>query len=538
MKRFVKYIVLLLAGVLAASCIFDADRCVMSPDEQHDILFTVSLESLDTKATWGEDYPSEEGMPPFDFRIIPENLRVVVYANDGTRLGTIRNLDYWPINETHTQFQFIGQLPDIFAEHFNTNADPSYRFMVLANCGDNLSGDEYVTYSQTQLDPASENGAIPMWGVKEVDLTPLLNMESQDIGEISLLRAAAKIEVMLSDNLKNEGRTVINSATLKYYNQTGYSLPSGWSQATDTKTLDQENCFRVYRHAAVNLPFIKDEKTGNYFVYVTEYDNINYSEERNKISLEFTIDEEVKLFEEAISFCDYTDGKPQEGSDYNIVRNHIYEFEILNIAGDNIILEYEVADWVTEDWGNGLEYEEHELTYPTYHNPVVPVRYLTSTPEQIKEFTITEKPVMSYSGDSNNPESGAFECYFQITAPSGVEWKPAIAGGTLENYRVRAYSKATSTSKGELVYDSGDASKQQNLNECKSNEWYRIVVYPLSDDGAGSSVVDFIILYNQKWTEQYIHLYINGEYDHIRWPDSGDNPKIIKIQHVAQQVAN
>lgn len=529
---------LLLAGILAASCIFDAAECVMSVDEPHTVTFTVALDQQRTKAAWDEEYPSEAGVP-FDFRLVPEDLRVVVYAQNGERVGVIQDLDYWPLNEAHTEFQFIGQIPAEFVEYYNQHSESQkYRFMVLANCGDNLSGIEYITYSQAQLDPASENAAIPMWGVKEADVSPLLQNDNLNIGDIWLLRAAAKIEVMLSDALKNEGRTVINSATLKYYNQTGYTLPSGWSQATDTKTLDQEKCFRVYRHAAVNLPFIKDEKTGNYFVYVTEYDNINYSGERNKISLEFTIDEEVKLFEDAISFCDYTDGKPQDGSDYNIVRNHIYEFEILNIAGDNIILEYEVADWVTEDWGNGLEYEEHELTYPTYHNPVVPVRYLTSTPEQIKEFTITEKPVMSYSGDSNNPESGAFECYFQITAPSGVEWKPAIAGGTLENYRVRAYSKATSTSKGELVYDSGDASKQQNLNECKSNEWYRIVVYPLSDEGAGSSVVDFIILYNQKWTDQYIHLYINGEYDHIRWPDSGDNPKIIKIQHVAQQVAN
>lgn len=530
MKGFVKYIVLLLAGVLAASCIFDAGRCVMSPDEQHDILFTVSLESLDTKATWGEYYPSEEGMPPFDFRIIPENLRVVVYAKDGTRLGTIRNLDYWPINETHTQFQFIGQLPDNFAEHFNTNADPSYRFMVLANCGDNLSGDEYVTYSQTQLDPGSENGAIPMWGVKDVDLTPLLNMESQNIGEISLLRAAAKIEVMLSDNLKKEGKTVINSATLKYYNQTGYTLPSGWSQTNDTKLLDQENCFRVYRHAAVNLPFIKDEETGNYFVYVTEYDNINYSGERNKISLEFTIDGEVKVFEDAISFCNYSDGKPKEGSDYNIVRNHIYEFEILNIAGDNIVLEYEVADWVAEDWGTGLDWEEHVLEYPTYHNPVVPVSYFSSTPET---YVITEPPVMSYSGNQNDLEAKAFECFFQITAPSNVEWKPGITG-TLENYRVRVYQQATSVSDGELVYDSSDENKKQDLGACNSNEWYRIVVFPLSDKGVGESVIDFIISYHQEWTDQYIHLYINGEYDNIRWPESGDNPKIIKIKHVAQ----
>ena len=521
---------LLLAGILAASCIFDAAECIMSADEPHTVTFTVALDQQRTKAAWGEEYPSEAGVP-FDFRLVPEDLRVVVYAENGERVGVIQDLDYWPLNETHTEFQFIGQIPAEFVEYYNQHSESTYyRFMVLANCGDNLSGIEYITYSQAQLDPASENAAIPMWGVKEADVSPLLQDNNLNIGDIWLLRAAAKIEVMLSDALKNEGRTVINSATLKYYNQTGYSLPSGWSQATDTKTLDQEKCFRVYRHAAVNLPFIKDEKTGNYFVYVTEYDNINYSGERNKISLEFTIDEEVKLFEDAISFCDYTDGKPQEGSDYNIVRNHIYEFEILNIAGDNIVLEYEVADWVAEDWGTGLDWEEHVLEYPTYHNPVVPVSYFSSNPET---YVITENPVMSYSGNQNDLEANAFECFFQITAPSKVKWKPGITG-TLENYRVRVYQQATSVSDGELVYDSSDENKKQDLGACNSNEWYRIVVFPLSDKGVGESVIDFIISYHQEWTDQYIHLYINGEYDNLRWPESGDNPKIIKIKHVAQ----
>ena len=495
----------------------------MSADEPHAVMFTVSLESLDTKASWETEYPDEEGVPPLDFRILPEELRVVVFAKDGTRLGTIQDLGYWPINEEHTQFQFVGQMPDTFAEHFNSSNDPYYRFMVLANCSDNLSGEEYITYSQTQLDPTSENSAIPMWGVKEVDLTSLLNNTSLDIGEISLLRAAAKIEVKLSGTLKEKGNTTINSATLKYYNQTGYCLPSGWSQASDTKKLDQDNCVRVYRHAAVNLPFVKDEKTGNTYVYVTEYDNINYSGERNKINLEFIINGEVKTFEDAISFCNYSGGKPLEGSDYNIIRNHIYEFEILSIAGDNITLNYTVADWTAEDWGTGKDYEEHDLEYPTYHNPVVPPRYLQSSPDEIKDFVITEVPVMMYSGNQNDLETNAFKCYFQITAPESVEWKPGITG-SLENYKVRVYNN-----KDEMLFDSKD--KNIFLGPCASNEWYRIMVFPLSSDGADKDEIDFIISYHQKWTEQHINLYINGEYDHIRWPESGDNPKIIRIKH-------
>ena len=532
----VKYLALLLAGILAASCIFDAGQCFMPADQARSIMFTVSLDNPRTKATWGEDYPSENGVP-FDFRIMPENLRVVVLAKDGTRIGAIQDLYYWPANESQREFCFMGQMPEGFAEYYNAHStEPLYRFMVLANCGENLSGEQYITYSQSQIDPLQEDSAIPMWGVKEADVTPLLNDESMDIGEIWLLRAAAKIEVKLSDKEKSKG-TKINSATLKYYNQTGYVLPSGALSVADTRDLDQENCFRGYRHAAVNLPFYKDEQTGSVYLYLTEYNNLDYSGERNKISLTFNINGKEKTFEDAISFCDYEDGKVKENSHYNIVRNHIYEFEVLSIAGDNLELQYTVADWDAEDWGDGLDYEEHELAYPTYHNPVVPREYLNLTTSQLENYRITQSPQMHYN--ANNNEEGAFECFFQIAAPSDVKWKPGI-DGSKENYKILVYENATASNNGTLVYDSGsaDQSLQDDLSLCDSDKWFRVVIFPLGPDGAGINVIDFIISYYQVWTNQYIHLYINGEYDHIRWPESGTNPKIIQIKHVYPPVTN
>ena len=534
MRGMVKYLALLLAGILAASCIFDADQCVMPADQPHAVMFTVALDQQRTKAPWSDPYDSETGVP-FDYRIIPEDLRVVVYAQDGTRVGVLQDLGYWPINEAHTEFQFVGQLPPEFVEHFNANSGkPNYRFMVLANCGDHSAGEEYISYSQAQLDPTAANSAIPMWGVKEADVTPLLSSERLDLEEIWLLRAAAKIEVKLSEQLQEKGTTTINSATLKYYNQTGYVLPSGWSQVSDTKGLDQENCFRGYRHAAVNLPFYKDEQT--VYLYVTEYNNLDYSGERNKISLEFNIKGQNKTFEDAISFCEYSSGKPVENSHYNIVRNHIYEFEVLSIAGDNLELQYTVADWEAEDWGNGKDYEEHELAYPTYHNPLVPREYLTLQPGEITNYTITKQPQMYYN--VNKPEEGAFECFFQIVAPADVKWKPGITG-TKENYQIRIYKGVKSGNlTGEIAYDSALNELQANLGCCKQNEWFRIVVFPLSGDGAGKNNIDFTISYYQEWTDQYIHLYINGEYDRIRWPGSGTNPKIITIADVKQQVTS
>ncbi|MBO7299997.1 MAG: hypothetical protein J6U53_01140 [Tidjanibacter sp.] len=537
MRGIVKYLMMLWMSILFTSCIFDAEQCVLSTEEPHNISFTISLSGQrpGTRATWNDDYTSEVGVP-FDFRILPDELRVVVFAPDGTRLGTVREVDYWPINESHTEYQFVGLLPSEFVTHLNENggADPYYKFMVLANCGDHSKGEEYITYSYTQLNPTNADSSIPMWGVSVADVTPLFSKDHLDIGDIGLLRAAAKVEVSLSDQLKSR-HTEIVAANLKYFNQTGYVLPNGWSQVSSTAGLNQENCMRNYRHAALNLPFVKDEKTGNYYIYVTEYDNIDYSGERNKISLEFKINGENRYYEDAISFCQYSGGKPVENSHYNIVRNHIYEFEILSIAGSNLVLEYTVADWDAEVWdGNGAEFEEHDLSYPTYHNPVVPNEFFGLSATEQENYVIDNEPTMYYS--AGHPEDGGFHCYFQILAPETVEWKPVFMGSK-ENYRICVYYKSsTQPSNEELVYDT--EGTQVNLGACQAGDWFHIVVFPLSDDGANENIIEFGISYYQMWTDQYINLFVNGEYDNIRWPNSGNNPKIINIRHISSPQGN
>ena len=521
-------ILLLLAAMSAGSCIFNA-LPVMSADKPHSIIFTVSLEGHHTKASWSDNYESGAGVP-FDSRILPNDMNVLVMTKDGTCLGAIRNLYFWHTDTAHSEYQFTGQMPDAFVEHFNTfgASDPRYRFMVIANSSGNISLDQDMTYSHTQLDPSGENASIPMWGIKEVDVTPLLDQESQDIGKISLLRSAARIDIKLSENLKQKG-TKLKSATLKYYNKTGHILPSGANSVSDTYKLNQEECINAYRHTALNLPFIEDKASGKLCLYVTEYDNINFPEERNKISLELEIAGETQNYQDIISFCNYIDGQPQEGSEHNIVRNHIYEYEILSILGSNIELKYMVADWETEDWDSDLDYEDHELMYPTYHNPVVPVEFLQQSTEPLSKYVITKKPEM-YHHNGQDLETGAFECFFQILAPASVQWKPTISGSK-ENYRTRIYSYPYD----ELIFDSGDPLRQGFLSYCEDYEWFRILVFPLSSEGAGTVEIDFGISYYQDWTDQYINLYINGDHDTTRWPDSGNDPKIIKIRHILEK---
>ena len=135
--------------------------------------------------------------------------------------------------------------------------------------------------------------------------------------------------------------------------------------------------------------------------------------------------------------------------------------------------------------------------------------------------------------NANDKEAGGFHCYFQITAPTSVEWKPVFMGSK-ENYRIRVYKLNNKLQQDTTpVYDTGDDDLQGNLQVCGNGEWFHIVVFPLSNDGADTTEIEFGISYYQAWTDQYINLYVNGEYNKIKWPNSGNNPKIINIKHTS-----
>ena len=134
--------------------------------------------------------------------------------------------------------------------------------------------------------------------------------------------------------------------------------------------------------------------------------------------------------------------------------------------------------------------------------------------------------------NAGNPEDGGFHCYFQILAPDNVQWKPVFMGSR-ENYQIRAYKVDKNLVQSEVLFDSGVVGKQNNLGACGAGEWFHIVVFPLSDDGANSTEIEFGISYYQTWTDQYINLYVNGDYNNIKWPNSGNNPKIINIKHTS-----
>lgn len=94
------------------------------------------------------------------------------------------------------------------------------------------------------------------------------------------------------------------------------------------------------------LDFTKQDD-GSFLIYVPEYDNTNTGNEPSYLSvtLKDANNKEVTLKSPNIYFKDYTDGNPEEGSDYDLIRNHWYRFDITDVNDSKLIVQYRALPW-------------------------------------------------------------------------------------------------------------------------------------------------------------------------------------------------
>ncbi len=526
MRDKLKYLMIAFAGLALTSCntIYEHGSC---PDlnEPRDVSFVLAIDSPSaTRAEWGAADSTDQIGSTFENRILPESLRIAIYSTNNEYVGEVENLIYWPINDESTRYQFQGRIPQAVTANLASVTD--YKFMVYANAseGDNAE----LSYSFDQID--MQDGAIPMWGVKQVSLDGLLNNRSQNIGTISLLRATAKIEVVVDDALTN---CQIQSAAINYHNRTGYVLPAGWDSVDDTKSIDRDACFRGLRSLHTSPHHFTEVEDGRTFViYLPEYDNKLFPEYEAKVSVDVVYNGTSMSFADALQFKKYTAGRPT-GEVSNIVRNTIYRFRITKVAAGALELEYEVADWERSDNWEWV----HHFDYPNYHNPVLP----DSAPRDGSSLNdvYPDRPEMYYvapnSMESITTEEGSFSCWFQMTAPINQTWLPTLR--TASNQCVIRVYKEIDAMTHELVYTTEasevDASLKDGSKLVAYAGWYNIKVIPT--DPTFNGIAHFGITYSQDWMGAGSrYLLINGEGADVIWPNSGNEARIIDIQQVSK----
>lgn len=486
------YILLGLFATLFVACgsIYDNGECLST---EHKITFRVSVSNTGTRTTWGDDYNSTLGNS-FDNLIRLDALRVAILdAATNAHIGNVEKLMHW--SEGENIYRFVGDVTSL-----NLTSGRDYKVAVYANCV--AAEDNQMSFDYTSLD--SKSGAIPMWGVKQVALSLT---ENQDIGTISMLRAAAKVEVNLGEAMADY---TIHSVTINVLNRYGYSLPNGWNSVANTTEIVRDNSMREYRSLYTPTGGVHFEPSSErqQILYLPEYSNTDPLTPMASMTVVLKDKSGTQItFADALSFGRYSAGKLVEGTAYDIVRNNYYQFNITGISG-GLTIDYKVADW-----SEGGNWDYGEFTYPTYHNPVLPddiynSGVISSNP------VITTSPVMSYNAVDD--ESAAFSVWFHMTAPQGQEWTPSLINQSESDYQIRVYKN------GEPITEPSQM--------VASSDWYNIKIVPLNPERVGT-VVKFGISHKASWMHEGTRLYllINGKADAIAWPNSGNDPKIIEI---------
>lgn len=359
------YAVLLLSlALLPTGCISDGEGLCPEPDNSATsyITFRViapktmaegtatrTVPEVDNADNWNDNYLPEEGVD-FDNALIGNQFNVFITSNNGTQITRLQVLLQNIIDSNDkVEYSFSGKIPQDDVETLKTNGNA--RIHVAANSGSyipQLNGE--LSFSHAGQ-PSETFTAIPMWGVGTFNFTTL-QPGNNDVGEIWLLRAMAKVEIIIDDTDPGNLITSLTSASVTNANTQGYVLPQAWSTVANTKELSFEKSLNAL--PSVNGISGMAPADNKIVFYLPETANTDGT---TAITLNYTTSltgNESKS--NVIKFAKYENGIPSTPN-YDIVRNHLYRFNVsLSGNSEQFEIKYTVCPWN----------EPHTVNPPTF----------------------------------------------------------------------------------------------------------------------------------------------------------------------------
>ena len=406
--KHIPALLLLLAATLV-SCVYDDAPALRNDDGRQAVQVTFTLAAgnapTDTRAegpTWGDDYYPQKNGTEWENAIAPDDLHVLLYtAADNGYVARVENLVYFR-NDDGT-YTYHGQLT---ADSDDLTSDTSYKIMVFANC--NIDNNTEDISSITNKTFAQNARYIPLWGVKTTTLN-LTPGTADNLGDIDLLRAMAKVEVTLSDALT--GEYTLSRVSLNRYNTTGYCLPVDYATASQTTDLDREDgtepiSFNPNKSVSPS-PIGFQIENGRAVCYLPEYE----AEDANPAVLTITLNGKAYTL-------DLKDYNTDNGGYYDLVRNHIYRYTITGVQDGELAVSYQVLPW---------EKVTSSITYGDIQCELLPEGgdsgdAAKGDPEAI--FGILHKPTYASSHNFSvlKPGTAGATYEFTLTAPEGAVW--------------------------------------------------------------------------------------------------------------------
>ncbi|WP_455674252.1 hypothetical protein [Phocaeicola sp.] len=452
MKNWLLHIIYIgVLGMLIVSC--NQDDMVQQPsDGTINVTFTLAMNASHSRAL--PDFTEEQGNI-YENMIDAGGLQVLFYSSDlSTCMGKVENISIFKTGENYI-YTFVGDLKlDKANFKENTNTISSCKVMVFANCPEvttNTNLSDGLVYSfDNGTSFLNGNTNIPMWGVASFyDLTLAPGVYT-NLGTIYILRALAKVEVIMSDAAATEFN--LNSVLLKNnYNTTGRCLPKSFADASVTTDMDTDaKLFNAASSTATGTLAFKQGETNHWILYLPEYDN---STNPSYIATDITTKagEPVGLKDPNIYFKVYNDGIATSES-FNITRNYHYRYIIDKVnTGSELSLICNAQPWTIneESWdysdnvsiqSEGLmKWNENTIDGTPTTDAQVKMKYNTVAECTFKIDTPSEATWYA----SLIPVEGDFDAFqFADGVSSGEVGKPATLKIKVTNNEVTHNNKA------------------------------------------------------------------------------------------------
>lgn len=297
-------------------------------------------------ASRSEDSETDEPGTEMENSIDLSRFHVVFYQANQQMAGILQNMVL--VHLGGNIYRLTGSLPVsnkvLVGNHFEG------KMVVYANFDmsevDLQKGYNDEIIAQKAFDYKANPEYLPMWGVQKVNFT-LAAGKRQDLSDIDLLRAVAKVKVYLSNDMKKNGWS-IHSMQLFNYNDKGYCMPGKYKDCEQTASLTHEEFEHFFNSRQTRGITMTDDVP----IYLPEYKNNGQVDAdkcviKLKLARKGTVEQDApgKDKEYTLRFIDYTD-KGTEGTTANdIVRDHYYIFEVYKGSNGQNLVKLTVRKW-------------------------------------------------------------------------------------------------------------------------------------------------------------------------------------------------
>ena len=297
-------------------------------------------------ASRSEDDETDEPGTEMENSIDLSRFHVVFYQANQQMAGILQNMVL--VHLGGNIYRLTGSLPVsnkvLVGNHFEGKMVVYANFDMSSN--DLQKGYNDKIIAQKAFDYEANPKYLPMWGVKKVAFT-LAAGKRQDLSDIDLLRAVAKVKVYLSNDMKKNGWS-IHSMQLFNYNNKGYCMPGKYTDCEQTASLTHEEFEHFFNSRQTSGITMTDDVP----IYLPDYQN-NGQEDADKCIIKLKLeskgnverDDSGNEKEYTLRFIDYTD-KGTEGTTTNdIVRDHYYIFEVYKGSNGQNLVKLTVKKW-------------------------------------------------------------------------------------------------------------------------------------------------------------------------------------------------